>query len=187
MNSLDIEELVQSLSLSESKLNTVNKEIKDLSEELKDLEETTYFVNEDNKCLKEIVKLNKDDIKKYNEQIKELDLKQKVNDEIILKLKKENEELNENKNQNIENNINVINNIKDLSISLGYNFLNEDFEQQNNIDNRDENNNIDKIDVYEIQKNKTNYELQFIELKEKCNKFHNDMEQHILIRNHYKE
>ena len=187
MNSFDIEELVQSLSLSESNLNTVNKEIKDLSEELKDLEETINFVNEDNKCLKEIVKLNKDDIKKYNEQIKELDLKQKVNDEIILKLKKENEELNENKNQNIENNINVINNIKDLSISLGYNFLNEDFEQQNNKDNRDENNNIDKIDVYEIQKNKTNYELQFIELKEKCNKFHNDMEQHILIRNNYKE
>jgi len=49
MNSLDIEELVQSLSLSESKLNTVNKEIKDLSEELKDLEETIYFANEDNK------------------------------------------------------------------------------------------------------------------------------------------
>ena len=188
MYSFDIEELVKDLSLSESNLNTAQKEINDLSEELKDLKEKISFMNEDNKCLETVVNLNKDDIKKYNEQIKELESKIKTNDEIILKLKKENEELNKNKKQNeIENNINVINNIKDLSKSLGYNFLNEDFEQQNNIENRDENNNIDKIDINEIQKNKINYELKFIELKEKCNKFYNDMEHHMLIRNNYKE
>ena len=185
----NIENLVKSLSLSESNLKTSNEEIKNLSKKLKDLQKKNSLLKDDNKYLETIHNINQDDIRNCNAQIKELESQKKANDKKIINLRKKNEDLKIKKQTKIKENKNIINNIKDLSKTLGINLIDYNLEEENKIDNisKNENNNIVIKDIEEIQKNKINYELQFIELKEKCNKFHNDIEQHKLIRDNYKE
>ena len=143
-----------------------------------------------------IHKLNQEDVLNYTSQLNELKEIEKKNNETIMKLKKEKEELIKNKDIKIpkQDNRNRINNIRDLSASLGFDFIKNNLEdnQENGInDNYKEKNNINeniKIkDIEEIQKKKTEYEIKFIELKEKGTQFHEDIEQQKLIRDNYKQ
>ena len=190
-----VENLVKQYSISENNLTELNKEITKLSNELDTLKEQNLILKEDNENLELFNKLKKEDISEFKKQIKELELLKKKNDETISKLKKEKENLNtEIKKKLTEKNKLKINNIKDLSKSLGYNLYNnndddDDFGQENQRDNRgnknNENNNV--INDEKIQKDKEDCEIRFIQLKEKCNKYHNDIEQQKLIRENYKE
>ena len=189
-----IDDLVKQFSLSENQLNELNEEIKNLSEKLKiEIENKNKISNlkEENKTLEDIQKISQEDINKFNSQIKELETNEKLNNEKINELRKENEQLKkekENKIKNEENNKNIINNIKDLSKSLGLNLINIHLnENDDNKQETEDEENIEIKDIEEIQKNKTDYELKFIELKEKCNHYNEDIEQIKLIKENYKQ
>ena len=193
MNYLNADiELVQQLSYSESQLKELNNTINNLSKEL----EKITLIKEENKNLETVHKYNQEDILIYKAQINELKETEKTNNEKIMELRKENEELTKIKDikeeQKQDNRNSSINNIRDLSLSLGLDFINENDNnnEENNINdnNEESNNNNKKIEIKEeIQKKKTDYEIKFIELKEKCNQFHEDVEQQNLIKGNYKE
>ena len=190
MYDLNFDDLVKEFSISESQLNELDDEIKNLSEQLK-IKQKISLIKEENKTLEEIHSFNQEDLMNYLNQKKELEEKEKLNNEILNKLREENEELIKLKNNKIEENLNInkINSIKDLSKSLGFE-INNSFEDDDKMgdDEQDNiNNNIIIKDLEELQKKKADYELKFIELKEKCNNFNEDAEQQKLIRDNYKE
>ena len=187
------------------KMRELNEKIQSTEKEIKDLEKQLDYLNkkvhqegnnklyEENEDLKTINKLNKEDIINNKKQIKDLESKAKSNEEIISKLKSENEQLKRGRNsqsQNSNNQINnSINNIRDLSQSLGINLMeisNDDEIGNNNERNEQNRENIRAKDLEEIQNKKLNYEMKFLELKEKCNKFYQDMNGLTTIIDNYK-
>ena len=194
MNNKHLKKLYEMRQLNE-KIQSKEKEIKDLEKNINYLSIRVgkNKLSEENEDLKKISKINKENIKNYKNQIKYLESKIKSNEKIISKIKSENEQLkrgrnNQAQNQNIQNNYSI-NNIRDLSHSLGINLrvINDD-EIGNNINEQNEKNreNIRAKDLEEIQKKKLNYEIKFIELKEKCNKFYQDMNGFTIIIDSYK-
>ena len=185
------------------KMRQLNEQIQSTEKELKDLEKQEDYLNkklpqkgnnklyEENEFLKAISKVYKEDITKNKKQIKDLESKAKSNEEIISKLKSENEQLKRGRNnqsQNRNNQIkNSINNIRDLSQSLGINLMGicDDDEIGNN-NERKNRENIREKDLEEIQNKKLKYEMKFLELKEKCNKFYQDMNGLTTIIDSYK-
>ena len=176
-------------------IQSTEKQLKDLEKQINDLQKHgKKKLNEENEDLKIISKLNKEDINNYKNQIKDLESKTKTNEEAISKLKSENEQLKRGINsqaQSQNNQINnSINNIKDLSQSLGINLMEicDDDEIGNNNNERNEQNreNIRANALEEIQIKKLNYEMKFLELKEKCNKFYKDMNGLKTIIDNYK-
>ena len=185
------------------KMRQLNEQIQSTEKELKDLKKQEDYLNkklpqkgnnklyEENEFLKAISKVYKEDITKNKKQIKDLESKAKSNEEIISKLKSENEQLKRGRNnqsQNRNNQIkNSINNIRDLSQSLGINLMGicDDDEIGNN-NERKNRENIREKDLEEIQNKKLKYEMKFLELKEKCNKFYQDMNGLTTIIDSYK-
>ena len=176
-------------------IQSTEKQLKDLQKQINDLQKHgKKKLNEENEDLKIISKINKEDINNYKNQIKDLESKTKTNEEAISKLKSENEQLkrginNQAQSQNNQIN-NSINNIRDLSQSLGINLMeiSNDDEIGNNNNERNEQNreNIRANALEEIQIKKLNYEMKFLELKEKCNKFYKDMNGLKTIIDNYK-
>ena len=178
-------------------IQSQEKELIDLDEQINYLSKRGQHeknkLSEETEDLKIINKINKDDITNYKNQIKDLESKTKSNKEIISKLKSENEQLKRGRNNQAQNQSsrinNSINNIKDLSQSLGINLMeicNDDEIGNNNERNEPNRQNIRPKDLEEIQNKKLNYEMKFLELKEKCNKFYQDMNGLTTIINNYK-
>ena len=178
-------------------IQSQEKELIDLNEQINYLSKRGQHeknkLSEETEDLKIINKINKDDITNYKNQIKDLESKTKSNKEIISKLKSENEQLKRGRNNQAQNQSsrinNSINNIKDLSQSLGINLMeisNDDEIGNNNERNEPNRQNIRPKDLEEIQNKKLNYEMKFLELKEKCNKFYQDMNGLTTIIDNYK-
>ena len=146
-------ELVQQFSFSENELKELNDTIENLSKKL----ETITLVKEENKNLDIIHKYNQEDILNYTTQINELKETEKMNNEKIVRLKKEKEELIKIKSTKIQKQINRngINNIRDLSMSLGFDFINNNFgdNEENGINenNKEKNHINEKIEIKEIE------------------------------------
>ena len=194
MDPSNIMELVRDLSLSEFNISELNKEKENLSKQLNNQKNNSMF-KEENEFLETIHKIAQEDILKYNQQIKELEAYKSINIEKIKKLKNENEELKRkeklDKNQEF---FNRIKNINDLSKTLGFNLINnnniknEENENENDVNKEIENNkNIQIKNLEMIQKKKTDFEIIFIELKEKCNEYYKDIEQQKLIKDNYRK
>ena len=198
MNNQQLKKLHEMRQLNEQ-IQSKEKELNDLEKQINHLSKKVgkNKLSEENEDLKIISKINKEDINNYKNQIKELESKTKSNEEKISKIKSENEQLkrgrnNQAQNQKIQNN-NSINNIRDLSHSLGINLMEicDDDEIGNNIYEQKEQNeknreNIRAKDLEEIQNKKFNYEIKFIELKEKCNKFYQEMNGLTTLIDNYK-
>jgi hypothetical protein len=107
----------------------------------------------------------------YYKQIKELETKEKLNNEKLSKLREEKEELLKLKKHKAEENsiINKVNNLKELSESLGFKLIDsfEENEENKIKDNEQDNFNKNIIikDIEEIKKKKNEYKLKFNELK----------------------
>ena len=179
------------ISQCESELKELNNEINKI---LIELENQKIIFSEEKKELESIVILNKEDFLRYKDKVKELQKKKEIYNEKLFELKKEKEkeELKNNKDNIIEEkeieNITKITNIKELSQSLGFEIENDNNnknENNNNIDNQENNKDIDIKILEEILKKKTDYELKFNKLKEKCNEYYKiKEEQKIIINNH---
>ena len=184
----EMRQLNEKLQISEKQLKALEIQIKDLSRKVPGRQGKSKL-SEDIEYLKAINKVNKEDIMNYKNQIKELESKAKSNEQIISKLKSENEQLKRGRNNHAQNNHinNSINNIRDLSQSLGINLMEicDDDEIGNNI-NEQNRENIRAKNLEEIQNKKFNYEMKFIELREKCNKFYQDMNGLTTIIDKYK-
>ena len=132
----EMRQLNEKLQISEKQLKALEIQIKDLSRKVPGRQGKSKL-SEDIEYLKAINKVNKEDIMNYKNQIKELESKAKSNEQIISKLKSENEQLKRGRNNHAQNNHinNSINNIRDLSQSLGINLMEicDDDEIGNNI------------------------------------------------------
>ena len=185
--------LVRQFSLSENQLKELNDEIKNLSEKLKNQKIKLSLFKEKNRTLESIHRCTQEDIMNYYKQIKELETKEKLNNEKLSKLREEKEELLKLKKHKAEENsiINKVNNLKELSESLGFKLIDsfEENEENKIKDNEQDNFNKNIIikDIEEIKKKKNEYKLKFNELKKKCNILNEDAEQQKLIIDNYKQ
>ena len=194
-----LQELLIQFFKSQNELNKADEQIKKLKNEIKNElkneiknENKFYKLEEENKNLKSVLKINKDDIIDYKKQMNELIQKQKENENELIKLKKEINESKKEKSKKDEK-IKKINTIKELRNTLKLKLFKKIVDKDSNISNEINNNINDKNvnnkikNIEELQTKKTNYELQFIELKKKCNEYHINIEQQKEIVDNYKQ
>ena len=93
------DEVKSQLSSTEDMIKKAEDEIKSLKETLSKTENFD-FLKEENETLNLIHNMTLEDIKIYKEKILQLKEMSKTNESILLKLKKENEELQKIKNKN---------------------------------------------------------------------------------------
>jgi len=138
MNKQDLKKLLKMRQLNEQ-IQSKNKELKDFEKQINDLckrvpKNGNHNLFEENEYLKAINKINKEDIINYKNQIKTLESKKKCNEEIISKLKIENEHLKRGRNNQAQNNGINNNCIKDFEIKEDnkyYELLNQLNEEKN--------------------------------------------------------
>jgi chromosome segregation ATPase len=173
-----LQDLLFQLNDSEQEIKKAEEKIKNLKNEIKNNQKIS-LLKQDNNFLKTAHKLFQEDIIKYKEEILKLEQQIQLNEYKILKVQKENNSIKKSKLQ-IQKNINHINNLEDLRKTLNLQFFQGDDSPDINIKNNNiSNNNNLRINIQnfeELQKKKTEYELKFIKLKEKCNEFHHDIE-----------
>ena len=165
MNISEAEQIKLNLEKSERNLKTANEILKDLQEQ-KAKRDNPNILKEENEDLDITHRLCIEDIKHYNENILQLQKEQKLNEDIILKLKKENEKLKKEKNVPDNNNNNnnknskaygeFVLNMKDLCKKLGFKLLKKDQNppQENIIKDNKEGK---KINLDKIKKNKRRF------------------------------
>ena len=202
------QEIISKISKSEQELKILDIIIKNLKKQQKNQDK--FSIEEENRKLEMEYISNQEDIKNFEEEIKKLNQNYIENKKEINMLKNENENLQKNNLNNLNmdiksekmknNNIKLIHSIKDLNESLDF-FL---FKSNCNINNNDINDNNEKdeindkdntnkedninniINIEELQKNKSKYEVDFNNIKEKCNQFYQDIEKQKEIINNFK-
>ena len=186
-----IQDLLLQISESNNELKKLDKEIILLKQNKTNNNSKIEKLKEENRLLKTTEKLCEEDIKDYNEQINKLSQKIKENEFEIIKLKKLNNSFKKEKSNKKKQKKNLINNIKDLQKTLKLDFLGDKdiFSEKNNEINENiaSNPQIKIKNMEELQKKKTDYEIKFIEIKEKCNGYHQDIiEQEEIVENYKK-
>ena len=183
-----LQEILMQINNSKQELKKANEIIKQLKIRQQNSNSHKFSkLKEENNFLKTTHQICKEDVSKYKNEIEILNQKIKLNDFEIIKLKNENNSLKKSKTK-IQENQNHINSLEGLRKTLNLEFSKDEdsyikSEINTNINN---NNSKSKIKNYEeLQKKKTDYELKFIELKEKCNRFHHDLEQLKNIMDNY--
>ena len=188
----EIQELLLQLSESENLIKKLDEEMQNLKNKLNNKDKIKN-IKEENKNLETTHNLFKADIINYKEQIKNLIKKINENESEILKLrnvklsimiKGSTKPKKEDKNKNLINSIQDLK--KTLNLELSNNNNDDEFDKNDINKNVPQNKNNKIKDLEKLQKKKTDYELKFIELKEKCNKFHHDIEQIKIIVENYK-
>ena len=181
-----LQDIILQLSSSENELKKANDIIKNLSNELELLKNKNSKLKEENEEYDLINKICSKDISEYKEEIKKLNKNKNDNEKRISELKNENQNLKKKKAKKSKEKEkkNPINNIMDLSKSLGFIIKrdNDEFEEKSEIRNTNEIKNLEE----EVQKKKVDNDLEFIKLKEKCNGFYQDIEQQKEIVENYK-
>ena len=189
-NIFEINNLKDKISNSEKELMLLNVKISLLTNQLqnKNTGKNTSVLKDENETLQIIHDSNQTDILFYQTQIDQLENSIKINNDKILKLKNKNEKLEKHKNDHKVKKI-----FRKLSTKVKH--IGNIFEKKdkNNIKNENEQNeknkskNKSKIrDIKEIKKHKKEFELNFNKLKEKCNQYHIEFEQHKLVSNNLK-
>ena len=176
-----LQDIILQLSSSENELKKVNDTIINLTNKLELLKSKSSKLIEENEEYNLINKLCLKDISEYKEEIKKLNKNKKDNEKKISELKNENQNLKNKKvKKSKKEKKKPINNIKDLSKSLGFVIKNDN-------DEFEEKREIRKSNIEEkLQKKKIDNDLEFIKLKEKCNGFYQDIEQQKQIVENYK-
>ena len=193
MNISEAEQIKLNLEKSERNLKTANEILKDLQEQ-KAKRDNPNILKEENEDLDITHRLCIEDIKHYNENILQLQKEQKLNEDIILKLKKENEKLKKEKNVPDNNNNNknskaygeFVLNMKDLCKKLGFKLLKKDQNppQENIIKDNKEGK---KINLDKIKKTKEDFDKTLKELKTKSNQFNNKIRGQNITVNEYRK